>query len=211
MLEIKDVSCVRGDRILFSGLTFSLAPGTICRILGPNGTGKTSLLRMLSGLSAPADGSILWNGASIYSLREEFFRHLLYFGHAPAIKDELTAEENLQVAATVAGLEVSRAEVRQALAHMGLRGREDLPARVLSQGQRRRVNLARMTLPGAPALWVLDEPFSALDVAAVAQLREIVESHAKQGGVVVFTTHQDAPWTLPLKSISLEKRKQARC
>lgn len=211
MLEIKDVSCVRGDRPLFSGLHFTVAPGTICRVLGANGTGKTSLLRMISGLSAPAEGEILWGGQSIYRLREEFFAHLFYFGHAPAIKDELTAEENLQVAATLAGMDVTPAEVRGALARMGLRGREDLPARVLSAGQRRRVNLARMVLPGTPALWVLDEPFSALDAPAVEQLREIIEGHVGQGGMAVFTTHQDASWRVPVISVSLEKRKHARC
>lgn len=211
MLEIKDICCVRGDRPLFSGLSFTVAPGSLHRVLGPNGTGKTSLLRMISGLSTPAEGEILWDGASIYRLREEFFAHVLYFGHAPAIKDELTAEENLLVAATLSGAEVSPAEVRKALAIMGLKGREDLPARVLSQGQRRRVNLARMVLPATPRLWVLDEPFSALDVAAVDQLRELIERHVAAGGMVVFTTHQDAPWTLPVATVSLEKRKQPRC
>lgn len=211
MLEIKDISCVRGDRPLFSGLSFTVAPGSLHRVLGPNGTGKTSLLRMISGLSTPADGEVLWNGTSIYRLREDFYSHVLYFGHAPAIKDELTAEENLTVAATLSGAVVTQADVRKALALIGLKGREELPARVLSQGQRRRVNLARMLLPVTPSLWVLDEPFSALDVAAVDQLRELIERHVSAGGMVVFTTHQDAPWTLPVAAVSLEKRRQARC
>jgi len=190
-LEAAGLACVRGDRPLFSGLDFSLLPGEALYVTGANGAGKTSLLRMVCGLSAPADGEIRWQGESIFALREEFFRHLLYLGHAAALKDELTAVENLVVGATLAGHAVDVLTAQAALAEIGLKGREDLPARVLSQGQRRRVNLARLLLPGAPRLWVLDEPFNALDVKAVAQLAAIIGGHLADGGMVVYTTHQE--------------------
>jgi len=190
-LEAAGLACVRGDRPLFSGLDFSLLPGEALYVTGANGAGKTSLLRMVCGLSAPADGEIRWQGESIFALREEFFRHLLYLGHAAALKDELTAVENLVVGATLAGHAVDVLTAQAALAEIGLKGREDLPARVLSQGQRRRVNLARLLLPGAPRLWVLDEPFNALDVKAVAQLAAIIGGHLAEGGMVVYTTHQE--------------------
>ena len=176
---------------MFTGLGFRLDAGEALYVTGANGAGKTSLLRMVCGLSAPAEGQVLWQGESIFSLREEFFRHLLYLGHAAALKDELTATENLVVGATLSGHAVDAATARAALVEIGLKGREDLPARVLSQGQRRRVNLARLLLPGAPRLWVLDEPFNALDVRAVAHLAEIIGRHLAQGGMVVYTTHQE--------------------
>lgn len=190
-LEARGLVCVRGDRPLFSGVEFALLPGEALHVRGANGAGKTSLLRMVSGLSAPAEGDVRWAGESIFALREEFFSQLLFLGHAAALKDELTALENLVIGATLSGHRVEPSEARAALAAIGLKGREDLPARALSQGQRRRVNLARFLLPGAPRLWVLDEPFSALDVKAVAHLAEIIGNHLSGGGMLIYTTHQD--------------------
>lgn len=191
MLHVQGLACVRGDRPLFRGLDFSLDAGQALHVAGANGSGKTSLLRLLCGLSAPAEGEVRWKGESIGKLREEYFRDLLYIGHAPAVKDDLSAEENLLVAATVAGLAISKADARAALQGIGLSGREDLPAKVLSQGQRRRVVLARLLLAQRVPLWILDEPFTALDKKAVANLRGTIESHVADGGMVLYTTHQE--------------------
>lgn len=191
MLEAEQLVCLRGDRLLFDRLAFRLEQGEALRVAGANGVGKTSLLRMLCGLMAPAGGDILWRGASIRRLREEYHRQLIYVGHASAIKDDLTAAENLLTAAALAGLDVSESEARQALQRIGLGHREDLPAKVLSQGQRRRVVLARLLLSARAPLWILDEPFTALDRAATAQLCDTIASHLAAGGLLVMTTHQE--------------------
>lgn len=191
MLQAHQLACVRGDRPLFRGLNFSLEAGSALHLAGANGSGKTSLLRLLCGLSAPAEGEVRWNGESIRSLREEFYRRLIYIGHAPAVKDDLTALENLVTSATLAGLAVAEEEARRALHGIGLAGREDLPTKVLSQGQRRRVALARLLLATRVPLWVLDEPFTALDKRAVASLCQTIEAHVQDGGMVIYTTHQE--------------------
>lgn len=212
MLQAVDLSCVRGDRPLFSGLNFELLPGEALYVTGANGAGKTSLLRMLCGLSVPADGQVLWSGESISVLREEFFRHVLFLGHAAALKDELTAAENLLIGATLSGHVVTPVAAYEALTAIGLRGREDLPARVLSQGQRRRVNLARLLLPDPPRLWVLDEPFNALDVKAVRQLAEIIDGHVVGGGMVVYTTHQEVNFSAStVKKITITPSRRHAC
>lgn len=184
---------MRGDRTLFEGLGFKVEPGAAAHIVGANGSGKTSLLRLLCGLSSPAAGEVLWNGDGIRSLREEYFRQLVYVGHASAVKDDLTAVENLMTSTAVGGLEIEEADAREALERIGLAGREDLPVRVLSQGQRRRVVLARLMLTVRTPLWILDEPFNALDRRAVDQLRQTAEGHLQRGGLLVFTTHQEVP------------------
>lgn len=191
MLTLSNLTCARGDRILFSGANLVLEPGQGLYVTGPNGAGKTSLLRLISGLATPECGEVCWNGQSIGALREDFGRHLLFQGHAAALKDELTATENLVVSSALAGRHVTNDQAVSALRKFGLKGREDLSVRVLSAGQRRRVNLARLLLPDPPALWVLDEPFSALDVKAVSQLSEILVLHLRSRGMVVYTTHQD--------------------
>lgn len=191
MLESRDLACVRGDRPLFEGVNFTLAPGSALHVVGANGSGKTSLLRLLCGLSAPAQGDVLWEGEKIRSLREDFSRKLVYIGHAPAVKDDLSAVENLVTAATLSGVAVAREQARAALERIGLGGREDLPAKVLSQGQRRRVALARLLLAVKVPLWLLDEPFTALDRRAVNDLRQTIDAHVDAHGMVVYTTHQD--------------------
>lgn len=212
MLEVISLTCVRGDRPLFSEASFALAPGEALYVTGANGAGKTSMLRLLCGLTAPERGEVRWEGESIRSLREEFSRNLAFLGHAAALKDELTASENLLMGTHLSGRPLDRSHAIEALYRMGLKGREDLPARVLSQGQRRRVNLARLILPNAPKLWVLDEPFNALDVKAVEQLREIVVGHVERGGMLVFTTHQDVAFPPSrLKRLSIEKGRAALC
>ncbi|MFM9997521.1 MAG: cytochrome c biogenesis heme-transporting ATPase CcmA [Burkholderiaceae bacterium] len=190
LLELRAVACVRGGRTLFTGLDCAVAAGQLLRVQGANGAGKTSLLRMLCGLLPPAQGRILWRGESIADLAEDFGRELVYLGHAAALKDDLNATENLLIACQLGGLAVAPAAARAALQHAGLSGRDRVPARQLSQGQRRRVALARLALAAAAPLWVLDEPFNALDTAAAAWLGGLVTQQLGRGGVVVLTSHQ---------------------
>lgn len=190
MLEASDVECVRGDRVLFSGLSFTLQRGEILHVNGPNGSGKTTLLRSLCGLMTPAGGEVRWCGRPIKALGEEYFKDLVYLGHLNAIKDDLTALENLVFSGGLSARPVTHAGARAALARFGLEDYDDLPVRLLSQGQRRRVALSRL-LTGAAALWILDEPFTALDSGAVRTLQEIIRAHALGGGLAVMTTHQE--------------------
>jgi heme exporter protein A len=188
-LELRQLACVRGRRQLFRGLSLSLQPGQLLRVSGANGAGKTSLLRMLCGLLMPAEGQVLWQGRSVHREREAFLQQLVYLGHAAALKDELSALENLHAALRLAGVPADEPAARQALAEAGLQGREHLPARVLSQGQRRRAVLARLALTPA-RLWVLDEPFNALDTVATTWLLGLIEAQLQRGGMVVLTSHQ---------------------
>ena len=187
MLQAADLQCERGGRSLFAGLSFGVSTGELLRVSGANGSGKTSLLRILCGLAAPGRGEVRWNGKPIYSLKEEYARQLVYLGHAPAVKADLTAAENLSIACTLAGL--GSADVRAALARFGLP--PDVPVRKLSQGQRRRAALARLAAGGSAALWILDEPFSALDAEGAKLLNELFARHVAKGGLIVVTTHQD--------------------
>src|SRR3989338_8765387 len=189
MLEVSNLACSRGDHRLFSGLSFMLHPGQIMQVQGANGSGKTSLLRTLCGFMMPDEGDIVWRGESIRELDEEYYAEMLYLGHLNAIKDELSALENLQISAGLSGIELDEKEALAALRRMGLRGRERLPTKVLSQGQRRRVALARLLVSDAK-LWVLDEPLTALDVGDVTLIQELVAEHLTRQGMVIFTTHQ---------------------
>ena len=190
MLEGNDLACVRGERKLFSHLNFTLSSGELLQVQGANGAGKTSLLRLLCGLTSVAEGEIRWGGAEIGELGEAYREDLLYLGHHNAIQESLTARENLQATAALAGVALDDDEAGAALRRIGLRGREDLPARFLSQGQKRRVALARLMWGKAP-LWVLDEPFVALDVAALALLADTIAGHLERGGMTVLTSHQE--------------------
>lgn len=189
MLEAADLRCERGGRVLFERLSFRLAAGEFLRVSGANGSGKTSLLRVLCGLLTPSRGSVRWKGEPVAALREEYARQLVYLGHAPAVKGDLTAEENLSIACTLAGVAASRDAVKSALARFALP--DDVPVRRLSQGQRRRAALARLALSGAVPLWLLDEPFAALDAEGIERLGALLSGHAEKGGAIVFTTHQD--------------------
>lgn len=192
MLEAANLECVRGDRTLFSDLSFSLSGGVLLRVAGANGSGKTSLLRILCGLLSPTQGEVRWRGSDIRSLREEYWKEIIYLGHLNAVKDELTATENLMVACTLAGMKVGRDQAMAALHCFGLADCAELPAKVLSQGQRRRVSLARLILSEKLPLWILDEPFTALDAAAVDYMQTLIAEHVARGATVVLTTHQEA-------------------
>ena len=193
-LEFSNLSCVRNGRGLFGGLQMRLGAGELLLLQGANGAGKTSLLRMLCGLLDPTEGQILWRGKAISELREDFGRDLIYLGHAAALKDGLSPLENLLFACSLAGHRVSLADARRALDEAGLRGHQNTLVRRLSQGQRRRSALARLALaPVAQSwapLWILDEPFNALDTAATAWLLGLIKSQLKRSGTVVLTSHQ---------------------
>ena len=191
MLEARQLECTRGDRRLFSDLNFTLSRGQLLRVAGANGSGKTSLLRIMCGLLAPSSGELRWDGRPINAEREEYSRNLVYIGHLNALKDDLTALENLQVASALAGMPADAARMLAGLDRFGIAHCAELPAKILSQGQRRRAALARLALSPAVPLWILDEPFSALDVRAVVELERLIASHLASGGMVVLTTHQE--------------------
>ncbi|KAF0192452.1 MAG: heme ABC transporter ATP-binding protein CcmA [Gammaproteobacteria bacterium] len=190
MLEVTDLECVRGDRRLFTAMNFSLQPGELLHVHGPNGSGKTSLLRTVCRLMEPAAGEIRWCGSPVRALAEDYLAQLLYLGHLNGLKDELSGQENLAINATLAGSRITPQQTQQALRRMGLDGYDDLPVKLLSQGQKRRVALARLLLNGAK-LWILDEPFTALDSVAVKTLQAILAGHLDSGGMVILTTHQE--------------------
>lgn len=203
MLCATDLACLKGDRLLFRGLSLTAAPGDMLRVAGPNGFGKTSLLRILCGLSHAEAGEVRWDDVPIRRDRESYHRALLYLGHAPALNDLLTPLENLRFLCESGGDAVDEARCADALVRIGLGEQLDLPARVLSQGQRRRVGLSRLFLGARRRLWVLDEPFTALDVAAVGELATTLSEHCADGGIVVLTTHQDAPFLKPPRVLDL--------
>lgn len=190
ILEVSKLGCVRGDRRLFSGLDLSVSPGTFVQLTGPNGSGKTSLLRILCGLLAPAEGDIKWQGANIRSLGEEYVTAVTYVGHRHGVKDEFSGIENLRVTNALNGVEISIQRAREVLKEMGLAGREFLPARLLSEGQRRRVALARLLVCNTK-LWLLDEVLTSLDKGAIALVRSLIENHLAGGGIAIVATHQE--------------------
>lgn len=192
MLSTRELACVRGHRTLFRGLNLRVERGAWLHVRGANGTGKTSLLRMLAGLTPPAHGGVYWQETLVTAPDSDYRRHLMYFGHQGALKEDLTALENLVYAAAIDGDSPDAASLMLALRRLGLRGREDLPVRVLSAGQRRRVMLARLLCRHAP-LWILDEPFTALDSGAVELLCALLAEHVRAGGLAVLTSHQEIP------------------
>ena len=189
MLEASNLECVRGDRRLFAGVSFRLTGGEMLQVQGANGSGKTSLLRMLCGLTPAAAGEVCWRGQVISKLGEEFRGELCYLGHYNAIKEELTPLENLLAAAALAQESLDEDAALDALEQVGLHGRAELACRYLSQGQKRRTALARLVHEKRP-LWILDEPYVALDPAAVELVAALVGAHLQRGGLAVLTTHQ---------------------
>ncbi len=193
MLEVRDLACVRGGRRLFSGLSFQVEPGELLWIEGRNGAGKTSLLRILCGLGEAEAGAVFWRGNPVRGQREAFLGEMLYLGHLNALKDDLTIGENLRLAARLAGLPADAAAARAALEAGGIGPLAGRPARTLSQGQRRRAALARLWMSASRPLWILDEPFAALDADSVARLAQRVAAHVRDGGIALLTTHQEVP------------------
>ncbi len=201
-LEVTDLACERGDHRLFSGLNFTISPGELMQVQGANGSGKTTLLRALCGFVQPVQGSVHWCGQDISEWDDAYHADMCYLGHLNAIKDELSALENLQMSAGLAGYTVNDQQAVAALRRMGLQRREHLPVRVLSQGQRRRVALARLLI-GDAHLWILDEPLTALDIGAVGLMQELIAEHLSNGGMTIFTTHQ------PLQVAGVQTRQLA--
>jgi heme exporter protein A len=191
MLDLVELTCLRGERLLFRHLSLSLPPGQLLAVSGENGSGKTSLLRMVCGLLPPEHGSVRWQGRNIVEQRETYHGQVIYIGHLNGLKDDLTPLENLAFFARLAGISASQAACADALTAMGLGPAvQRLPSGVLSQGQKRRATLARLWVTTRP-LWILDEPFAALDAAATTELTRRMEAHVKAGGIVMAATHQD--------------------
>ncbi len=188
-LSTHNLACQRGDRRLFSGLQMDLYAGQLLLVQGGNGRGKTSFLRLLAGLSQPEAGEVRWNGESISRTREAYYQTMVYLAHANGVKDDLTPVENVQIHVGLRGQKRTQAEIEPVLVRMGLAACLDLPARVLSFGQRRRVALAGLLVSGA-MLWILDEPLTGLDVRGVAEMETLLREHVQAGGMVVMTTHQ---------------------
>ena len=190
MLEVTKLDCVRGDRKLFSDINLALKPGTFLQVLGANGSGKTSLLRILCGLLAPARGEVRWQGANIRSLGEEYFTAINYVGHRNGLKEELTSLENLTISSGLSGKRVSKEVAKNILDRMGLAGRHNLAARLLSEGQRRRLALSRL-LSCTATVWILDEMFTSLDKAAVALMTSLLKDHLANDGMAIVATHHE--------------------
>jgi heme exporter protein A len=201
MLEARNLRCERNNRLLFRGLSFVVQPGELVQVTGANGAGKTTLLRLLAGLASPERGEVRWRGEKLNAVRDAFHQQLLWLGHQPGVKSRLTVRENLAF--------YHQQNLDNALRQTGLKGYEECVVGQLSAGQQRRVALARLWLSQA-ALWLLDEPFTAIDAAGVALLTRRLEEHARAGGAVVFTSHQPPiGLTLPLRCLPL--RDNALC
>jgi heme exporter protein A len=189
VLTATQLECIRGNRRLFSGIEFAVEAGNVLRIEGANGSGKTSLMRMICGLRKPDSGEICWQAQPIDEIGEQYRAQVAYLGHANGVKNELSAIENLRMSAQLAGEVISEEDAYSALQRLGLAGREDLPSKVLSQGQKRRVALARL-LVTKKSLWLLDEPVASLDQQAVETVEAMLQAHLAQGGMALLTTHQ---------------------
>ena len=193
LLEARQLACKRGRNLLFEGLDLALVAGSVTWLRGTNGSGKTSLMRILAGLSAPADGQVLWRGTPLAQAGAEARQSLLYIGHANALKDDLTLGESLAYLGRLAGLEDADTSAAEALQRLGLLSRRQAPVRTLSQGQRRRGALARLALDDKPRVWILDEPYDALDAPSTQTLSALITAQAACGGAVLLTSHQTVP------------------
>jgi heme exporter protein A len=202
MLEAIELQCERGHRRLFDRLSFGLASGQCMHVVGDNGAGKTSLLRILCGLLRPTHGEVRWHGRRIDRVRDEYGEDLAYVGHLNGVKDDLTAAENLSTWTALAGLSVDSDQVAQALRLFAIDQFAQWPAGQLSQGQKRRIGLARLTMAHQARIWILDEPFNALDRHGVETLNSLIEHHVGSGGAVILTTHQ--AWQAPVPVVRLE-------
>ena len=202
MFEAKSLECVRDDRLLFSDLSFSLSEAEVVQIEGSNGSGKTSLLRIICGLRLPESGQVFWQGKEINANREDYYSSMVYIGHLPCVKAELTVMENIRSLLDTRSLTLSTATIESALEKVGLASYEDVAAKALSSGQRRRILLAFVALSQA-SLWILDEPLTALDVQGVALMESMILAHKAAGGSVIFTTHHGMQLDCEMRSIHL--------
>lgn len=205
LISATNLTCIREERLLFDQLTIEINTGDIVQIEGPNGSGKTSLLRILAGLSQPYEGDVFYKKQLITQSREEFHQNLLYLGHLPGVKGEMTAQENLNFNLTLHGLHFNADEIEDTLSQVNLTGFEDSLASHLSAGQHRRISLARLYKSDAK-IWILDEPFTAIDKQGVQSLEQLFKAHIKRGGCVILTTHQDLLTFSPsqVKKITLD-------
>jgi heme exporter protein A len=206
-MEAVELQCERGHRRLFDQLSFGLDAGRCLHIAGDNGAGKTSLLRILCGLLRPTFGEVRWQGRPIAQVRDEYGADLVYVGHLNGVKDDLTATENLRTWAAMAGLRVDADRLEQALRLLAIERFAQWPAGQLSQGQKRRIGLARLTVARQARVWILDEPFNALDRNGVEILNRLIAERVGSGGAVVLTTHQ--AWQAPVEVIRLELAAEA--
>lgn len=204
LLQTIDLRCERDERVLVDKLNLEVQAGTVCQVEGPNGSGKTTLLRVLCGLSSRYRGEILWRGSPVQSVRSEYLSELLYLGHSAGIKSVLSPRENLAWHHSMrsASRHSCQQSIDAALEKVGLYGFEDAPCYTLSAGQQRRVGLARLFLTPL-ALWVLDEPFTAIDKQGVAELEGWIAEHAEQGGSVLLTTHHELNLHRPVERLRL--------
>ena len=202
MLEIQSLECVRDDRLLFSDLSFTLTESEVLQIEGANGCGKTSLLRIICGLRLAESGKIKWCGESIWANREDFYANMVYIGHLPCIKGDLTVLENVRALLDTRSLSVTDHVIEMALIKVGLESYDDVPGKALSSGQRRRILLAFVELAKAK-LWVLDEPLTALDVQGVQLMESMILEHKQAGGSVIFTTHHGMQLDCEMRTIEL--------
>ena len=187
LLQAQSLSCIRQDRVLFEQLSLQVHAGELLQVAGKNGAGKSSLLRLLAGLAAPDEGQLLYCQQPVTDVATDYAANLCYIGHQSGIHEQLTALENLSFWRSASG--IAQADDFALLARLGLAGLEDIPCRMLSAGQQRRVSLARLWFTRRQ-LWILDEPFTALDQTAIAMLQQHFAEHLQQGGAIVLTTHQ---------------------
>ncbi len=192
VLEAEGLAARRGYTTLFSGIQFTVHPSEALIVSGRNGSGKTTLLRILAGLTQPADGEVRWRNVPVYPFSAHLRNDVAFNGHLPALKDELTVEENLAYWIALDCGACSHRTFGEALDKVALDRQRTLPARVLSQGQRRRVGLARLFLSCRP-LWILDEPLTALDADGIDVLRELLDAHLSDGGLCIAASHQPLP------------------
>ena len=190
-LRLESITCVRGDRTLFEELNLEIKPGSILRISGDNGSGKSSLLRILCGLLTPHAGKVFWGSDPITEDRDQFHGELIYLGHIPALKADFSAIENLMSLALLGGQSISNEEAMIALREAGLDRQAHRFIRTLSQGQKQRIALSRLLLPQPKSIWILDEPFNALDRDANRALQNLLINHVSRGGIVALSSHQD--------------------
>jgi len=203
-LRLESVTCVRGGRTLFEELNLEIKPGSILRISGDNGTGKSSLLRILCGLFTPHAGKVFWGSDPITEDRDQFHGELIYLGHIPALKADFSSIENLTSLALLGGQSISYEEAMNALREAGLDRQAHRFIRTLSQGQKQRIALSRLLLPQPKSIWILDEPFNALDRDANRALQNLLINHVNRGGIVALSSHQDLQIDNNVRVIRLE-------